>query len=108
MISNGASAPKAVAVININSEKDKEGKLQIIYENQERATVPPKYEDDQMTFFEKMAVSNIKRHVGVIDKEIIKKFVHENFKLSDDYINNIPVSVYTLISDGIDKFINIK
>ena len=104
MLSRGAIAEKSIKTINLELAKEKEGKLEIEIKQIERNEIPKKYEPDEITFFEKLAIENIKRHTGPVEKEIIKKYVHENITLSSDYVNNIPLSVYKLISDSIAKF----
>ena len=91
-ISKGAIQHDFVDV-DFNFTKNKEGTLDIKYINIPRATVDPKYDPETMTFYEKLAVANIKRYVGVVDKEEIKEYVHRNISYSRERVNNMPLSV---------------
>jgi hypothetical protein len=61
---------------------------------------------DQRERFERIAVEHIQRfsHAGKKRKEEIVTYVTRHFRAEDGFAMGLPVSLYVLISNGIQKF----
>lgn len=105
-LSMGVIPTPSISTLHLNINKEKEGKLTIKMNRISREQVDARYKAENEDFYVKLAVQNIKRYLGPLDKEIITKFVRDRIQISRERVNGTPLSVIKLISEGINNISN--